>query len=148
MKKDKLFDVFQPLFKANSEIKNIGFWVSQYGVNTEDICINGNILDHYLNDNYDIKLDRARSLLDEIKQDEDDISKSLIIPLEKIIKAYEEIAITSIVEDVYNFNFASHEKKIEKLVSNHLGKKYPFHLLENGVYFTIDSDGKVTYDEN
>jgi hypothetical protein len=86
--------------------------------------------------------------LNEIKQDEDDISKSLIIPLEKIIKAYEEIAITSIVEDVYNFNFESYDEKIEKLVSNYLGKRYPFHQLENGVYFTIYSDGKVTYEEN
>jgi len=153
MKKDKLFekqifDIFQPLFKANSEIKNIGFWVNQYGVNTEDIGINGNNLDHYLSDMYDTKLEKARALLDEIKNDEDDISASLIIPLEKIVKAYDGISITPIVENVYDFNFASHEKKIEKLISNYLGKRYPFHKLENGVYFSIDSDGSVKYEDD
>lgn len=153
MKKDQLiekqlFDIFQKLFKTNSEIKNISFWVSQFGVNTDDIVINGHNLDHYFNNSYEVKLDKARALLDEIKKDTDDISKSLIIPLEIIIKAYDEIAITTIVENVYDFNFYSHEKKIEKLITNYLGKRYPFQQLENGVYFTITSDGKVTYQED
>jgi len=154
MKNDKkiekqMFDIFQKLFQANSEIKDIGFWVNQYGVDTDDIAINHNSLDFYFNSLYDNKLEKARALLKEITSDKDDISESLIIPLQRIIKEYDErITDNPIVKAVWDFNFESYSKKMEKLISNYLGNKYPFYQLNNGVYFTIYSDGRVTYDED
>lgn len=146
---EQIFNAFKELFDKCPKLNYISFWVQKYRgddkpfINDEDIDFNKKRWDWYVEAKADKNLDiimQCQTLIEKFDGDEKgelnkqfhemNVKYTAVIRQHPFLKALDDFDFTSIDTEIFN---------------QYMGKRFPWDILDIGVFFTIARDGTVDY---